>query len=495
MREIPQIPAHRFQQLVLTGLFFSLVLLGLGAAERPNIILIVTDDQGYSDLGVTKRTFDVKTPNLDRLANSGMRFDNGYATSGVCSPSRCALITGVYQERQGNYWFGGPGIPNKDYPTLAEKLKAAGYATAYIGKSHYGKGDKDPTHRNFPNNHGFDYFYGFTHSRKHYLLHDDQLEAAEQAAIKASGRNGNSNNPSGFWKNKKRIQAEGFTTELFGEEARGFIEKHKDEPYFVQLSFNAAHTFTHQLPEEYLKKHGLNGYHDFDPFKEDYLIWNQGAKKPYNIEGRALYLGQLHYLDLEIGKLLDYLDQEQLRENTLIAYISDNGGSPVNYANNDPLSGGKFSLYDGGTKVPFLMSWPNKWKRGQVSDNLVSMLDIFPTICAAAGIEIGFTDGIDLSPLLSGKDPKLQHDTLIWDMEAETAVIHGKWKLRTAKDLRYARRQFFEIEYGEFLYNLKEDPGEHRDLRYFYPEIFNELKAIYQNWKQDMEASEAQADL
>ena len=114
----------------------------LGVFAKPNIILIVTDDQGYSDMGITGRTWDVKTPNMDRLAESGIRFENGYATSGVCSPSRCALITGVYQERQGNYWFGGPGIPSKQYPTLAEKLKSVGYATAYIGKSQYGQGDK-----------------------------------------------------------------------------------------------------------------------------------------------------------------------------------------------------------------------------------------------------------------------------------------------------------------------------------------------------------------
>ena len=214
---------------VVIGFVSSLALL----CGKPNILLIVTDDQGYSDMGVTGRTFDAKTPNIDRLAKSGVRFENGYATSGVCSPSRCALITGVYQERQGNYWFGGPGIHNKNYPTLAEKLKAAGYATAYIGKSHYGQGDKDTTSRNFPNNHGFDYFYGFTHSRKHYLKHDDVLEAEEQAKIQASGRKGNSINPSGFWKNKQRVKAQGFSTEIFGEEALGFIKKHKDERWYL----------------------------------------------------------------------------------------------------------------------------------------------------------------------------------------------------------------------------------------------------------------------
>jgi arylsulfatase A-like enzyme len=456
---------------------------------KPNILLIVTDDQGYSDMGVTGRTYDAKTPNIDRLANSGVRFENGYATSGVCSPSRCALITGVYQERQGNYWFGGPGIPNKNYPTLAEKFKDAGYATAYIGKSHYGQGDKDTTSRNFPNNHGFDYFYGFTHSRKHYLKHDDALEAEEQAKLKTAGNGGNSINPSGFWKNKKRVKAEGFSTEIFGKEALGFMEKHKDGPFFVQLSFNAVHTFTHQLPEEYLKKKGLKGYHDFDPLTEDYLSWNAAAKRPHNPEGRALYLGQLHYLDLEVGKILDFLDSNNLTDNTVIAFISDNGGSPVNYANNDPLREGKFSLYEGGTRVPFLLSWPGHFTKGKVSNNLVSMLDVFPTLCSAAGVSYGFTDGIDLGPLLTGQNPNLQHDVLVWDMKAETAVVKGKWKLKTANDLRSARRQFLDVKYGEYLYNLEEDPGEQRDLRYFFPEKFEELKTIHKNWKIEMEKS------
>lgn len=473
--------------------FLALCLAGFGVlsarAAKPNILLIVTDDQGYSDMGVTGRTWDVKTPHIDRLAESGVRFDNGYATSGVCSPSRCALITGVYQQRQGNYWFGGPGIANKDYPTLAEKLKGAGYATAYIGKSHYGRGDRDTTSRNFPNNHGFDYFYGFTHSRKHYLKHKDSFEEEEREAIKQAGNGGNSNNPSGFWKNKERVDAEGFSTELFGDQARAFMEKHKEEPFFVQLSFNAVHTFTHQLPAEYLKQKGLKGYHDWNPSTEDYISWNQAAKRPHNPEGRALYLGQLHYLDLEIGKILDFLDAERLRDNTVIAYISDNGGSPVNYANNDPLRGGKFSLYEGGTRVPFLLSWPGHYGERRVLNNRVSMLDVFPTLCSAAGVPPGFTDGIDLNPLLTGRNPNLEHDLLIWDMKNETAVVQGKWKLKTAHDLRRARRQFFEVDFGEYLYNLEEDPGENRDLRYFFPKKFEELKTLHRKWKREMRKS------
>ena len=346
-----------------------------------------------------------------------------------------------------------------------------------------------PVTKTVGNNHGFDYFYGFTHSRKHFLKHDDELEAAEQAKLKEAGNGGNSINPSGFWQNKERVKAEGFSTEIFGDEARKFMMKHRDEPFFVVLSFNAVHTFTHQLPEDYLKRKGLRGYHDFDPLTQDYISWNRGAKRPHNVEGRALYLGQLHYLDLEIGKITQLLENENLRQNTFITYISDNGGSPVNYANNDPLREGKFSLYEGGIKVPFLMSWPGTINSGQVLNNLVSMLDVFPTVCAAADVPSQFTDGLNLMPLLNGKKPELQHEFLVWDMRAETAVRKGKWKLKTANDLKPAQRQFLEVEYGEFLYNLEEDPGEHRDLRYFFPEKFEELKKIYFDWKKEMENS------
>lgn len=463
------------------------ILTGVSSfSEKPNLLLIVVDDQGYSDMSVTERTWDARTPNIDRLARSGVRFDQAYATSGVCSPSRCALITGVYQQRQGNDWFGGPGIPDTKYPTLAESLKAAGYATAYIGKSHYGKGDSDTENRNFPNNHGFDYFYGFTSSRKHYLKHRDDLELLEQAKIKAAGNGGNSINPSGMWQNKKRVDAHGFSTEIFGKQAIDFMKRKKDEPFFVQLSFNAVHTFAHQLPEEYLRQKGLKGYHDWDPEREDYFTWNIGAKRPHNQEGRALYLGQLHYLDLEIGKLMDFLESESLRENTVIAYVSDNGGSPVAYANNDPLREGKFSLYEGGTRIPFILSWPGHYEKDVVSNSVVSLLDIFPTLNAAANLDYGTTDGIDLTPLLTGENRSLSHPLLVWEMKGETAVRNGKWKLKTAHDLRNAQRQLVELDYGEYLYNLEEDPGETRDLRYFYPEKFHELKAIFQNWKEDM---------
>lgn len=483
---------------------------------KPNIILIVSDDQGYSDLGIAKRAWDVVTPQLDRLAQSGIRFEQAYSTASICSPSRCALINGVYQQRQGNYGNRGPGIHNEQFPTLAEKLKSVGYTTGYVGKSHYGEGEprsvpvqngvqepnrmqpdfgtKDLSDRNFPNNHGFDYFYGFTHSRKHYLKHQDVLEVAEQAKIKASGNYGVSMRPSGMWENKERVDAEGFSTEIFSEKTRDFMRRNKDRPFFVQLSFNAVHTFTHQLPEEYLRQKGLKGYHDWDPETEDYYSWNIGSKHPYNPEGRALYLGQLHYIDREVGKILDFLEAEGLRENTVVLYISDNGGSPAIYANNDPLREGKFSLYEGGIRVPFIASWPGHFTKGEVLYNVVSLLDIFPTVNSLAGVDYGNTDGIDLTPLLTGQNRDLGHEVLVWDEGVETAVRKGKWKLKTATDLRRAQRHLVDLKYGEFLYNLEEDAGETRDLRYVFPDKFEELKETYRLWKEGIIESQANSE-
>ena len=395
-------------------------------------------------------------------------------------------ISRVYQERQGNFWFGGPGLPNKKYPTLAEKLKAAGYKTAYIGKHHYGQGDSDVKSRNFPLNHGFDYFFGHSSSRKHYLIHEDAKEEAFMKRRNKYQPTGNSLYQGAMWENTRKVDVQGFSTEFFGERARKYMKENKDSPFYLHLSFNAVHNFTHQLPESYLKEKGLKGYYDYDPAKHNYISYYKGGRYPHNPEGRQLYLGQLHFLDLEIGRILDFLEEEGLRENTLIVYISDNGGSTPIYANNDPLRGSKYTLYEGGIRVPMMISWPDKVSQGIVLDNVVSGLDIFPTICSAVGIDSGEVDGLDLSELLNGKDRSIQHETLVWDIGYETAVRKGNWKLKTANSISHADRQQLEVEMGEYLYNLEEDPGEQRDLRYFFPEQFEELKTIHVSWRKEM---------
>ncbi len=488
-------------RLVYFPLLVTLTMMSCLSSEKnqsieetsPNIILIVVDDLGYADLSITGLANDVETPNMDKIANEGTRFTNAYATSSICSPSRAGLITGSYQQRWGTFWYGGPGIHNADYKTIPEILKQKNYVTGYVGKVHYGANDYKLENRSFPLNHGFDYFYGHTSARKHYLNHNDSIESSFRTVKTAHNKKGQSLRQQALWENKTKVDTIGFSTELFGTKASQFIDQHKDEPFFLQLSFNAVHNFTHQLPKAYLEKNGLKGYHDWDPSAEDYYEWYKQGRFPNNHEGREQYLGQLHFLDKEIGKVRASLKANGLLESTMIILISDNGGSTPIYANNTPLRGSKYTLYEGGIRVPLIISYPTKFKQKQHSENLISAMDILPTICKVAGIEIPKNiDGIDLSSLLTGDDQSIEHNLLIWDNKAQSAVRKGIWKLRTASDKAKANSDYemVEMEYGEYLYNLEKDPGETVNLAKARPEIMKELKAIHEQWKTNIQSQE-----
>jgi arylsulfatase A-like enzyme len=456
-------------------------------SQSPNIVLIVVDDLGYADLSYTGLAKDVKTPNIDAIASNGVYFSNAYATSSICSPSRGGLITGSYQQRWGTFWYGGKGIHNADFKTIPELLKEKKYATGYVGKVHYGSYESDVTNRSFPLNHGFDYYYGHTSPRKHYLNHTDAIEATFQEVKAEHQKKGQSLRQQAFWENTAKVDTIGFSTEIFGLKAREFIKKNKNNPFFLQLSFNAVHNFTHQLPVEYLEKNGLKGYHDWDPAKEEYYNWYQKGRYPNNPEGRAQYLGQLHYLDTEIGKVTDYLVENNLDKNTVIVFISDNGGSTPIYANNSPYRGSKYTLYEGGIRVPFIISYPEKYQKSSTSKNLVSAMDVLPTICDLTGIEIPKnSDGNNISKLLIGSNKSIEHDYLVWDNNTQTAVRKGKWKLRTASDKAKSNSDYemVEMEYGDYLYDLENDPGETTNLKNEYPKVFNELKNIHKNWRE-----------
>ena len=457
--------------------------------KTPNIVLIVVDDLGYADMSITGLASDVETPNIDDIANTGVRLTNAYATSSICSPSRAGLITGSYQQRWGTFWYGGPGIHNADYKTIPELLKQKNYITGYVGKVHYGSNDYKLDNRSFPLNHGFDYFYGHTSARKHYLNHNDSIESAFQTVKTTYNRKGQSLRQQALWENKDKVDTIGFSTELFGTKASQFINQHKNSPFFLQLSFNAVHNFTHQLPKSYLEENGLKGYHDWNPAKEDYYEWYKLGRFPNNPEGREQYLGQLYFLDAEIGKVTATLKANGLLENTIIIFISDNGGSTPIYANNTPFKGSKYTLYEGGIRVPLIVSYPSKYMQGKVSDNLISSMDILPTICTAIGIEIPTNiDGIDISKLLNGQDKSIQHDMLFWDNKAQTAVRKGKWKLRTASIKAKANSDYemVEMEYGDFLYDIVNDPGETTNLANKYPDILYALKNAFISWKETL---------
>jgi arylsulfatase A-like enzyme len=200
-------------------------------------------------------------------------------------------------------------------------------------------------------------------------------------------------------------------------------------------------------------------------------------------------LGQLYYLDKEIGKVTNYLKENGLEENTIVILISDNGGSTPIYADNTPLKGSKYTLYEGGIRVPLLISYPVKYQKGKVSNNMISAMDVLPTLCTAVGIESPTNiDGMDITQLLTGENESIEHESLIWDNNAQTAVRKGKWKLRTASDKAKSNSEYemVEMEYGDYLYDLKKDIGETPNLASEYPEILKELKNIHTTWRTNL---------
>lgn len=456
--------------------------------NTPNIILIVADDLGYADIGAVKLANDIFTPNIDRLVESGIRFAQAYDNSPICNQSRIGIITGSYPQRLGSFWYSAEGLHDPRFKTIPELLKQQEYQSGYVGKTHYGDHDGDSTHRSFPLNHGFDYYFGHTSARKHYMNHKKEIEDAFLKVKKENNRKGQTLRQGSLWENKERVDTIAYFTELVGEKSRQFIQNNKGKKFFLQIAFNAAHNFTHQLPQEYLDKYNLKGYHDWNPAAEEYYDWYAKGRFPNNEEGRAHYLGQVHYMDKEIGKLLDLLEEENLRENTLIFFISDNGGSTPIYANNTPLRGSKYLLYEGGIRVQMLVSYPEKYEKGKVYQNMVSAMDILPSICKEANIEIPeYIDGMDLTPLLQGKNDSLQHDALFWDTGHELAVRKGQWKLRKSFNDEEAKYEMVELELGEFLHNLNNDIGEKINLIKQESMILIDLENEYSIWKSQIE--------
>ena len=451
----------------------------------PNVLLMIADDLGWADLSCAGLVDDVETPNLDRLAARGVRFTQAYASSPICNASRASLMTGSYQQRQGIYWYGGPGIHDVGYPTIAELLRPAGYSTGYVGKFHYGGGRvHQPGSRSFPLDHGYDEFYGFSGGRKHYLVHEAASEQAFREVKRAHRRQGQSLEQGGVWIGREKVDQHGFSTELLGERARDFLRAHAEERFFLTLSFNAVHNFTHQLPPEYMAEHGLEGYHDWDPATEDYTEWYRAGRAPNNPEGRAHYLGQLHYLDREVGRVLDLLDELELSRDTIVVFIGDNGGSTPIYADNGPLRGSKYTLYEGGVRVPLIVSWPPQYRNGEVSDAVVSAMDLLPTLVSAAGIELpAHVDGQDLGSMLRSGFHRVEHHTLHWDTNHESAVRWRHWKLKTARSDAHAQHEMVELELGTFLYNLERDPGESTDVSAENPALVERLTELHAAWR------------
>jgi arylsulfatase A-like enzyme len=433
--------------LVLLGVFF---LPAIAAAERkPNILLIYMDDVGNADLGVQGGT-DIPTPNLDSIARNGVRCTRGYVTSPYCSPSRSGLMTGRYPTRFGHeYNEGTPdtlprfGLPLSE-TTLAQRLKALGYATGAVGKWHLGY-----TAARQPTNRGFDEFYGTVTNTPY--LHPTLIDSR----ISIEG---------------KRVDDPAFyTTDAYAERASEFINSHKDVPFFLYLPFNACH-----VPAEATEK---------------YLSRFPRIEHP----ARRSYAAILAALDDAVGRVLAALRTHALETDTLVFCASDNGGPMTkrgpNGSNNGALKGQKGDTWEGGIHVPFFVQWKGHLAAGKLYDEMVAQIDIPATALAAAGGTLppeAQVDGVNLLPYLEGKVEGLPHQALYWRFGPQRAIIRDGWKLVQGYDYNAPEQSTASVAFirvtPPLLFHLAEDPGETTDLAARHPERLQALDADWHAW-------------
>ncbi|AXT50231.1 N-acetylgalactosamine-6-sulfatase [Aquimarina sp. BL5] len=429
--------------MVLKNYFFLiLVLFFLGCkntseiqvSKPPNIIVILTDDQGWRDVGFNGAT-DIPTKNLDRLAKEGTIFSNGYVSHPYCSPSRAGLLTGRYQARFGH----DCNLPYKDDNDasigtplseimISEALKKQGYTTSAIGKWHVG--DHPDLH---PNKQGFDHWFGFPGGNTNYWGFPENY-------LKTIYRNGKP-------VDRKNLS---YLTDDFTNEAVNFIDKNDDKPFFIYLAYNAPHA-----PDQTTKK---------------YL---ENTKHIENAE-RSIYGAMVNGVDIGVGKIDSTLVAKGIKDNTLIVFLSDNGGRKK-VADNQPNRGYKGMLFEGGIKVPFFMTWKNGIKNDKIYKNPVSALDIFPTLLNIAGgnaKDEPQLDGKDLLPYLNNETEK-PHNLLFW---------------RSSGGFEYAvRKDNFKLYKSAFkgktlLFDLEKDPNENFDISDENVTKIKELNKAYANW-------------
>jgi arylsulfatase A-like enzyme len=411
--------------------------LSVAALPRPNILFIVGDDLGYADVGF-HGCRDIPTPNLDALAASGVRFTSGYVSGPYCSPTRAGLMTGRYQTRFGHEFNpgGNSGLPLTER-TIADRLKAAGYVTGLVGKWHLGAQS-----RFHPQQRGFDEFYGFLGGAHDYFK------------------------SAGILRGTRPVTELDYTTDAFAREAVAFIERHKSEPWFLYLAFNAVHT-PMQATDERRKK--------FPNVTDD---------------KRRTYDAMMLALDEAVGRVRKKLAETGLAQNTLVCFISDNGGptmpgTTINASRNDPFRGSKRTTLEGGIRVPFVVSWPGRLKPGVFAPPAIQ-LDLTATALAAAGVPVAQDpqrEGVDLLPFLTGERTGVPHEALYWRFGQQMAIRLGDYKLvrydSNADTHTGARNQPVT---AVRLYNLAADPGETKDLAAALPDKVKELQSRWDAW-------------
>ena len=399
------------------------------AAEKPNVLMFLCDDVGWAEFGF-QGSKEIPTPHIDSIANGGVRFTQGYVSGPYCSPTRAGLLTGRYQTRFGhefNSTARNSGI-SLDETTMAERFQKLGYATCAIGKWHLGI-----TPKYYPTARGFDEFYGTLANTPffHPTMFIDSREMKDPHRVS---------------------DADFYTTDAYGDRAVDWLDKQKGKPWFLYVPFNAQHAPL-QAPQKYL-----------DRFK--------------NIQDkdRRTFAAMMSSMDDAVGKILDKIRALGQEENTLIFFLSDNGGpTKQTTSRNDPLRGFKSTTWEGGVRVPFCVQWKGTLPAGRMYEHPVIQLDILPTSLAAAGVAADPAwklDGVDLLPYLTGEKDDRPHKTLYWRFGHQWAIRHGDWKLVAGNggDLN-----------GE-LFNLSEDISESKNLAAEKPDKVRELKGRWDRW-------------
>ena len=453
---------------------------GAHALAKPNVLLIVSDDQGYRDLGCFG-SGEVQTPHLDRLAAGGIRLTSFYVAWPACTPSRGALLTGRYPQRNGVYDMIRNEAPDYGYRykpgeyestleriggmdthevLLPRMLKAAGYTSGIFGKWDLG------VHRRFlPLARGFDEFYGFVNTGIDYYTH-------ERYGVPSMYRN---NSPTTADKGT-------YCTDLFEREAVRFLKTKRREPFFLYVPFNAPHGASNLDPT-------IRGVAQApDRFKAMYpgLLAQVGTErrtrygKTYTVPNRAArrleFVGSVTAMDAAIGRLLDLLDEYGIADNTIVLFFSDNGGGSS--ADNAPLRGRKGQMFEGGLRVPCIVRWPGKIPAGTTSAAFLTSLEVVPTLCAATGAALPkgvALDGFDMLPVLQGKK-RLLRSEMFWQRKLDKGARVDHWK-------------WVESSRGSGLFDLRHDLRERRDLSKEKPEVLKNVQARFTNWKKQMQAA------
>jgi len=478
-------PCPTFVQIIIAVFGLLAAAAWTGSAARaadhpPNIVLIVSDDQGYHDLGVLGD--HILTPSLDRIAREGVRLTNFYVAWPACTPSRGAMLTGRYPQRNGIYDMIRNEAPDYGHKYAAEEyavtweriggmdtreillprmLKQAGYYSGIFGKWDLGM------HRRYlPLARGWDEFYGFVNTGIDYYTH-------ERYGV-----------PSMYRDNRPTSEDCGtYCTDLFRREALRFVRENKDRPFFLFLPFNAPHNASNldpairaaaQAPDEWRQKypdlHAREALVEATRRGETVQVPNAALRKTH-------YLGSVTAMDAAIGDVLSLLDEYRLAENTIVIFFSDNGGSGG--ADNSPLRGGKGQVFDGGIRVCCLVRYPPRIPGGSVSGEFLTALEIVPTLLRLAGAPPPadvVLDGFDMLPILSGAE-RSPRQAMFWKRREQEAARVGPWKwVRNAN--------------GTFLFDLSQDIGEKNNLAPTMPDKAAELEAHFRHWQQEMDAAE-----